>query len=109
MWKPENSRPPLSFRKPSDREEIIGDMRFRSNTSALIAVMCDSLELSMYIWKTPKGNYFLQEDHRDGSGEFRYGNIKFLNRGDAARYYESPSTLRLVDHNDAFPGGLQDW
>src|SRR5208337_1713185 len=83
--------PTMEFRKPSATVQIIGNLRYRTEGSTLLAVfISDELEKKYwYIFRTQKGSYFLQKDERDIS------RIELLSLGDAARYYEM-SQFRIV-------------
>jgi hypothetical protein len=100
----------VEYIEPADTATIIGDLRYRTKGATLLAVLerSRSGEDNWYLFRTAKGNYFLQWDRRSPTGDLLESSIHKCGLGLAVRKYEQESIVRLVSWEKAFPHGIED-
>jgi hypothetical protein len=100
----------MEFRKPLNATAIIGNRRYHTEGATLLAVLYSNEDTDehAYLFHTANGRYFLQTDKYilgwNAQKKTGISEIKPLEVGDAARYYEM-TKLKIVS---TFPDQLDE-
>jgi hypothetical protein len=84
------------YKEPEDVEVILGDLRYRTGGATILAVGhardwdrgAPFDWVWTYLFRTAKGNYFLQRDEQSARDASWRSKIDPINLGSAVSYYE---------------------
>lgn len=100
----------MNFPAPIDHEEIIGDERWSTKKSILIAYLGlwdGSHQKRLYLFKTKSGRYFLQEEKgKDFARIWRLGFGEAVKRYNVTNYKED--AVAVLSFHEAFPHDVPD-